>query len=33
MVQISDKAHEALKGIMDERNIESPIRIFLSSGG
>lgn len=32
MVQITDKAHEALKGIMEERKLDSPIRIFMAQG-
>jgi Fe-S cluster assembly iron-binding protein IscA len=33
MVTISDKAHEVLANIIEERKITSPIRIFLNSGG
>jgi hypothetical protein len=33
MLQVSEEARKAIKGIMEEKGIESPLRVFLATGG
>jgi len=33
MIEVSDSASQAIKGFMDERKLDSALRVYLQSGG